>query len=237
MTVRITIGSVRGGSGATTTSLLVARCLADALVVEADPHGGTIATTFGLGREPGLTTFASRAPSPSLWRSHAQAAGGVPVLVGPDSPTAASALWRGAGDRLERNLSASEVGTTILDAGRIDVLAPLLARADLVVLLVRPVAEELVTLTHVLPPLVESEPKGRVALVAVGEGPYALSEVGLGTEVIAQLPQDPIGAAALLGGHRRRAVRCPLGRAIAGLADTAARAARVRRTFAVGAAR
>lgn len=235
---RITIGSVRGGPGVTTTSLLAARSLGSALVVEADPHGGTIATSFGLGRSPGLTTFAGHDASPALWRAHAQSAGGVPVLVGPDSPDAAAALWRGASDRLERNLSVSEVDVVMLDAGRIGgaPAAPIL-RSDLLVLLVRPVAEDLVALSHLMPRLTESAESGRVALVAMGEGPYDLDDTGLGVDAIAHLPHDPSTAGALLAGHGSKAVRSQLGRAIVGLADTAARAARIQQTFRVDARR
>lgn len=233
MTTRITIGSVRGGPGVTTTSLLIASCLGDALLVEADPNGGTVAATFGLGREPGLTTFAGHDPAPLLWRSHAQSAGGVPVLVGPDSPDAARALWRTSSDRLEHNLAASEVGSMILDAGRIGALAPPLARSSLVLLLVRPVAEDLVTLAHLLPRLLEAE-TGRVALVGVGDGPYDLDDTGLGVGAIGSLPNDSSAAAALLRGQGPKAVRTSLGRALAGLADTAARAARVQQAFALG---
>ena len=231
MTVRIAVASVRGGVGVTTTSLLLARSLDNALLVEADLHGGTIAPSFELGRSPGLTTFASNEASPSLWREHAQSAGGVSVLVGPDSPTAAHTLWRNARDRIERNLALADVDAVVLDAGRVSPLTSTHVRSDLVLLLVRPVVEHLVTLSHLLPQLLDQG--ARVALAGVGDGPYDLHQTDLGVDSIGHLPHDPATAAALLGGYdARAAVRSQLARSIVGLADSAARAARVHQAFA-----
>ena len=105
----VTLASVRGAPGVTTASLLLASTFADGLVVEADLDGGVLAIRYGLGREPGLTTFAAAGPGDgSGWTAHAQDAGGVPVLVGPDAPSASAALWRTAGDRITRELVASD---------------------------------------------------------------------------------------------------------------------------------
>src|SRR3546814_17824018 len=99
------LASVRGGPGVTTNSLLRACAFGDAVVVEAERDGGVLAARYGLGREPGLTTFAvSRPQDREGWRAHAQDAGGVPVLVGPDAPGASESLWRTAGERLAHHL-------------------------------------------------------------------------------------------------------------------------------------
>ena len=138
----VTLASVRGAPGVTTASLLLASTLADGLVVEADLDGGVLAIRYGLGREPGLTTFAAAGPDDgSGWRAHAQDAGGVPVLVGPDAPSSSVALWRTAGERITRELVASD-GVAVVDAGRLRSPSPVVAASDLLVILVQPVAEQ-----------------------------------------------------------------------------------------------
>lgn len=85
----IGLGSVRGAPGVTTSAHLIAGALTGpTALVEADRSGGVMAVRYGLGREPGLTTFAAAgALRDDEWRQHAQDAGGVPVLVGPMLPT------------------------------------------------------------------------------------------------------------------------------------------------------
>ena len=58
----ISLASVRGAPGVTTTAVLLASTFTDGLVVEADLDGGVLAVRYGLGREPGLTTFAAGGP-------------------------------------------------------------------------------------------------------------------------------------------------------------------------------
>src|SRR3546814_13554520 len=80
-------------------------CSSD-LLVEADLSGGVLAVRYGLGREPGLTSLAAANPTEEGgWLDHAQDAGGVPVLVGPDSPEAAEARSE------ERRVGKECVGT------------------------------------------------------------------------------------------------------------------------------
>jgi hypothetical protein len=114
----VALTSVRGAPGVTTTSLLLASVLEGAVLVEADLKGGVVAVRYQLGREPGLTTLAAANPHDTDgWRDHAQDAGGVPVLVGPDAPDAAESLWRSAGDRLA--LIVGRVDPWVMvDAGR-----------------------------------------------------------------------------------------------------------------------
>ena len=119
----VALTSVRGAPGVTTTSLLLASVLEGAVLVEADLTGGVVAVRYQLGREPGLTTLAAANPHDTEgWREHAQDAGGVPVLVGPDAPDAAESLWRSAGDRLA--LIVGRVDPWVMvDAGRFHRLA------------------------------------------------------------------------------------------------------------------
>lgn len=216
----VTLASLRGAPGVTTTVLLLASTLKHAVVVEADPDGGVLAVRYGLGREPGLATLAaSGRDAGEGWRAHAQDAGGVPVLVGPDSSTSSAALWRTAGERITQRIIAG-TGTAVVDAGRFRTPGPIVTSSDLLMVLVCPVAEQLVALTHVLPSLRQSV-RGEVAVVLVGEGPYRTSEIerSIDVPVLAELPHDRYAAESLRTGtgvHARLA-RTRLARAVAAL--------------------
>ena len=225
MTV-LAFGSVRGAPGATTTALLVAGAIEGAVLVEADLAGGVLAVRYGLSREPGLTTFAASSSTEGTdWRSHAQSAGGVPVFVGPDSPESCAALWRGAGDRLATALTLVDT-TVVVDVGRVGPSTPMLTAADLVVLLVRPTADHLVTLTHRLAALRRTSGAGHVGVVLVGSGAYRAADVtdSIDVDVLGELPDDPRAASILeSGGGTRALARTRLARAAAGLANTLTR--------------
>ncbi len=218
----VTLASVRGAPGVTTASLLLASTFAGGLVVEADLDGGVLAIRYGLGREPGLTTFAAAGPGDgSGWTAHAQDAGGVPVLVGPDAPSASAALWRTAGDRITHELVASD-GVAVVDAGRLRSPSPIVAASDVLAILVHPVAEQLVALTHllsVLPHVV----RGQASVLLVGHGPYRSADVerSIGVRVVGELPDDPDAAEALRTGSvsRARLNRSRLVRAVAALGE------------------
>ena len=216
----VALASVRGGPGVTTTALLLASTFADAAVVEADLDGGVLAVRYSLGREPGLTTFAaSHLDDPEGWRAHAQDAGGVPALVGPDSATANVSLWRTGGERITQTLIAAD-GVAIVDAGRLRTLVPIVTASELLVVLVRPIAEQLVALTHVLPTLRQAI-RGQVSVVLVGNGPYRSADVerSLEVSVLGQLPDDRDAADALRDGgtSRTRLARSRLARAVTAL--------------------
>lgn len=196
----VTLASVRGAPGVTTTSLLLASTFADGLVVEADLDGGVLAIRYGLGREPGLTTFAAGGPDGAGWKAHAQDAGGVPVLVGPDAPSASAALWRTAGERITRALVASD-GVAVVDAGRLRSPSTIVAAPNLLAILVHPVTEELVALTHLLSTLPQAV-RGQAGIVLVGDGPYRRADVerSTGVRVVGELPDDHDAAEALRTG-------------------------------------
>ena len=218
MTV-IGIGSVRGAPGVTTTSILLAGALGDAALVEADLAGGTIAARYGLGREPGLTTLAASVPlAPDDWRNHAQDAGGVDTITGPDAPASARGLWRRAGTQLGAALTGSDT-TVVADLGRIDDDTPLIDEVVLLVVLVQPVTEHLVTLSHHLPAL---RPRGeQIGVVLVGDGAYRPADVAgpLEIDVLGALPHDQRAAETLRGGGSAvRLARSRLVRSAVGLA-------------------
>lgn len=216
----VTLASMRGAPGVTTTALLLASTLGGAAVVEADLDGGVLAVRYELGREPGLTTFAaSGVEGGTDWRAHAQDAGGVPVLVGPDAPAASGSLWRTAGERITHKLVAAD-GVAVVDAGRLRTVVPVVSASDLLAVLVCPVAEQLVALAHLLPTLHQAI-RGRVAVVLVGDGPYAAADVEgpLDVVVLGGLPNDHDAAKTLRDGtaSRTRLARSPLARAVAAL--------------------
>lgn len=220
----IGLASVRGAPGVTTSSLLLASAFPGSPVVEADLDGGVLAVRYGLGREPGLTTFAASGTGDGGgWRPHAQDAGGIPVLVGPDAPGAAAALWRTAGERITHQLLAAD-GVAIVDAGRLRSPVPIVAAADLMVLVVNPVGEQLVALTHLLPTLAQAV-RGRLGVLVVGDGPYRVADVegGVGVPVLGVLPDDRGAAEALRdGGSRSRLSRSRLVRAASSLGSEVA---------------
>lgn len=216
----VTLASVRGAPGVTTTSLLLAAALDDAVVVEADLDGGVLAVRYGLGREPGLTTLAAAgAVESDTWRAHAQDAGGVPVLVGPDAPAPTASLWRSAGERITQCLSVAE-GVAVVDAGRLRSPVPLVTASHLLLLLVRPVAEQLVALSHLLPAARRIN-HGEIAVVLVGSGPYRAADVeeSIAVPVIGELPDDPAADILRDGGSGSRLARSRLARSANALAD------------------
>ena len=212
----VTLASVRGAPGVTTAALMLASTLPEAVLVEADLDGGVLAIRYGLGREPGLTTLAASSPDDDRgWRAHAQSAGGVPVLVEPDLPDACAMLWRTGGNRITDVIVAAN-GIAVIDAGRLRSQAPIVAASDLVAVLVRPVAEQLVALAQRLPTF-HQPVRRQVAAVLVGNGPYRAAEVeaGLDVPVLGTLPDDPASAETLRsGGRQARLARSQLARAV-----------------------
>ncbi|QYG94405.1 hypothetical protein HC251_19500 [Iamia sp. SCSIO 61187] len=232
MSALVVLGSARGAPGVTTASLLIAGAIQGSLLVEADVAGGVLAARYGLGREPGLTTMAAEPSEEHRWQEHAQSAGGVAVLVGPDAPDAAEALWRGAGLRLGTALTRCDADLVVADLGRLGRRSPLVGAADLILLVARPTIEHLVTLSHHVPRLRDGS-RARIGMVLTGRGPYRADEIAdaLQVEVVGELPDDPAAADALSGARTSGLSRSRLARASIGLADTVARSARVQRTF------
>lgn len=222
----VVLASARGAPGVTTSALAVAGWLRDALLVEADRFGGVVALRYGLGREPGLLSLAAdRHLSKGAVLAHAQRLpGGVPVLVGPESPIQAELLWRRAGRRLLGALGG-HAGPVLVDAGRLrndERDDALLAVASLVVVVVRRRAEELLAAAQRIESLADSVP---LALVVVGDGPYRSADISaqLGCGVLGELPDDRRSAASLEAGGAVGALRrSPLVRAARGLAETIA---------------
>jgi MinD-like ATPase involved in chromosome partitioning or flagellar assembly len=218
----IALASAKGSPGVTTATVALAGVWpARVVVAECDPSGGSIAARFGLPAAPGLLSLASHARhqmrAEQLW-AHLQRLppGGVPVLLGVQSPEQAAALGR-----VWALLPAALAGLgvdVLADCGRAlpDSLAdPVLQAADLVLLLVRPAVEDIVQLEQRLGVLEQA--RRATGVVLVGEVPYdrrtvanRLTTDGLRAPVLGVLADDPHAASVLCG--RRAATRSRLAR-------------------------
>ncbi|MFJ3310917.1 hypothetical protein ACIPSA_49910 [Streptomyces sp. NPDC086549] len=229
--------------GVTTTALaLTLASKRSSLLAECDPAGGTIragllggqvnagvglyhlARAERTGPEALAHAFASH-----LW--HLDQAGHRKLLPGLTDPAQAAALartWPALADVL--HVMAQQAGhDVVIDGGRLALEAghlhptltpaPLLYRADLVLLVVRGTEQSLALARHVIPPLrTELTERGSGAdalgLLLIEDGTFRAHQVSaaLGTPVIAALPYAPDVAHYLTaGGHPPRGYgRSPL---------------------------
>lgn len=216
----VAVGSVRSG-GATTLAIALAGVLDDAVLVEADPDGGVLALRYGLSRDPGLVTLvASRQDPCGAILDHAQRLpGGLPVVVGPESPERAAQLVRSAGHRIADLLAGSTPGDIVVDLGRLTPSSPataVAASSPLVLVVARPRAEELVAAAERIGSLGQG-----AALVLVGDGPYSANDVTtqLGCHVVGLVADDRRAARVLAeGGSSRAIARSALVRSVRTLA-------------------
>lgn len=222
----VVLGSARSSPGVTTLSVALASWLENSVVVEADPDGGVLAVRYGLGREPGLVSLAAdRSGTPDLLLAHAQRLpGGLPVVVGPESAERTSHLWRVASDDISESLS-SFAGTAIVDVGRLRPSSPTLhltTRASTVVVVARPVAEELIAAADRIGSL--SAAGIPVGVVLLGDRPYRPDEVVVefGWDLLGVVATDSRAAGALsgTGGSQRVLARSAFMRSARDLAHT-----------------
>jgi len=227
----VCLGSAHGSPGVTTTALALAATWPEhrgCLLVEADPFGGVIATRYGLGDTPGLSSLAAVArrglDDDTVWKHAQQLPGGVGVLVGPASADEAHAVVRDLAGALATWSAAQTEVDVIVDCGRIApgcaVIGPLLG-AGAVMVLTRPTLDQLRSAAHRVLALRDSGVDA--SLLLVGDRPYGPDEVTttLGTDVAGVIAWDPRTAAVLTG--RRGAVRdlrrSPLVRSAATMAE------------------
>ncbi|MEU6573612.1 hypothetical protein [Streptomyces sp. NPDC046805] len=214
------------------------QCAEQPVVVECDPAGGDLLARYRLETVPGLMSLAAaarhRAEPGLVWQHTQRLPGGLPVVVGPAgadqarvslAQLAPSATGTGV---LRR--AADRAGTVVIaDCGRIGPDSPALevARESDVMLLLARARDD--ALAHVAMQWHTAARWSRcLCFVLVGDG-YPTDEVAreLEVEVMARIPEDPKGAAALGGrpGRRSATTRSPLGRAMVQIAElTASRA-------------
>jgi hypothetical protein len=205
----IAVGSWRGSPGATTASLGLAEAWpagAKAYVAECDPRGGTLVTRFLMSGPRRLAELASQARwsgDLGLLDQYAQLVpSGVRVLTGPED----GRLLRAALKRLLTSgglfQQAAEDPDTVLiaDIGRLDTdvpeMASLLCLADVLVLVARPVAEQILSLAGASEQARKPHPNTRLLLIGPGYPAEHVSQL-LRLPVLGQLPLIPTGAAAM----------------------------------------
>ena len=236
----VAFASARAAPGVTTVSLAVSAWLERGVLVEADPDGGVLAVRHRLGREPGLISIAAgHLGATETLLDHAQRLpGGLPVVVAPESAERATHLWRTAGSALVRALAAQEELDVVVDAGRLGLTSPALAlvpHASLVIVVVRPTAEQLIAAADRVRSL--GGLNRHVAVALVGDGPYSARDVTdeLGCDVVGVVAHDPRAAEALSAGSSggRGLARSALMRSARALAEQIARRAGVPTTSTV----
>jgi hypothetical protein len=222
----ITVGSVRGGPGATTLAVALAAVWARrgraSFLVEADPDGGVLAARFGLGHRPSLTELGVRARtsiSPDdLWAAaQALPAPGadhpVPAIVAHPSADQCQAALRTVGSRLGALLDSLPEHDVIADVGRLRPGSPALAlveESSLVLVVLRSRLEEIDAVAQRITALNE---RGAVRLVLIGDRPYPAVEVAsvLGVGVLGVIAGDGRSAAAFCGDRNVHGIgRLPL---------------------------
>jgi hypothetical protein len=228
----VTLTSVKGAPGVTTTSCLVGATWPAGravFVAECDPAGGDLAARFALPAAGGWPTFelaARRAGSPVAVGPHLQRLpGGLEVLTRTRSETGQVAAGTPdlllAGSRLD-----DTVGDVIIDLGRL-VPAAMDAggwsdRSDLVVVVLRGDSASVIQVRE-RSARFRTRWGDRVRLLVIGAGRRRTQEIEefVGIPVVATLPNDPEAAAAVAGGQGRprRLRRAPLIAAVTDLSQ------------------
>jgi hypothetical protein len=228
----ITFGSVKGSPGATTLALAMAARWPHPgpapVVLELDGAGGDLGSRWHIHDEPGLAGLVLGARHTPLGDGSEfvqRLPVGVDVVVAPPADAAAATITEFAARGPAVLLELAATRPVFADLGRLDPRSPLLPyldKADELLLVARPVADQLRHLRGRVPMLAGRCPL--VRLVLVGEGPYQPDEIAtyLNLPVAAVVPVDSTGAA-ILAGRKRQAMgwtRRPLLAAACGLAVT-----------------
>jgi MinD-like ATPase involved in chromosome partitioning or flagellar assembly len=229
----ICVTSAHGAPGATTLALLVAGCWPrPTAVVEADPSGGVLAVRYGLGRTPGLADLAAavdtHASVSALWSSAQSLPGGLPVVAAPESGGITVGILDDVAGPLARWLRGLDDVDVFVDCGRSIPGSPttaLMAAADPVLVVARPIAHQLYPTAHRVHALATEAGARTVGVVLVGDGPHGASEVAaqLKVDVLGVVADDPRTAGAFAGGGAGRASRrAPLVRSVNVLVESLA---------------
>jgi hypothetical protein len=237
--VLVGVVSAKGSPGATTVGLGVAARwpTGPGVLMEADPAGGDLAARFGLAQGTGLAAMAvasrhsDQSPDPSTWTRILPL--GVSVVPAAPGTAATAALSSLAGQGLPLlSVLAGAYPVVVVDAGRWEPGSPaneLLAQCQVVLLVARPVLEQIRQCEALISPLRRLGADVRLLLVEAAGG-WPAAEVGavLGLPVAGVLPDDGQGAGVLAGrlvprnGFRARVLsswtRLPLPRACHSLA-------------------
>lgn len=221
-----------GTSASTTTSMLLAAMLPrqyPAFVGECDPSGGDVAAWAQLPVAPGWSTAVSG--TDRNWSAivdHTQELpSGLRVMTAPARPSQARAAVIEAASGFSPLISTMPEAVMIADCGRVELDAPVWARAaQLTLLLLRQATVSAQATVARVDRTIEALEVLRtscrqVGVVLIGGSPYPASEVStvLGVELFGVLPEDAVGAGLVCGGWTvgKRAARSPLAKAAAPL--------------------
>lgn len=203
----VVVAATKGSPGVTTAALGLARlwrAREPALLLEADPQGGSLAARLAISQEPGLGTLAAAGRhelSVATLAGHAQGGpGGLALVVAPSAPSHAGAALRAVAEVLGQSLAGLGNITVVADVGRLDGASPAMPLADAasrIVFLIQPTLEGTDALAVRLTEL--GDLRSRVRLVTVGQGTYDGREIGqlLSVPHVGHLPHDPRGSGEL----------------------------------------
>jgi cellulose biosynthesis protein BcsQ len=231
----VVVAGAKGAAGVTTTATVLAAVWpATALLADCDPTGGDVALRLRdehggwLAGDRGVVGLAAAARMRSgrldLDEQVQTAVGGLPVLVGVDSPAQGSRIG-GLWPAIAATLAQAPTMDVVADCGRLLPGLPsehLIAAADLLVLVVRPTAESVAHARHALDALETADAlRARRLHVAVVGDPAtlgrdveqvrdALSAVVPDGAEFGGLAQDAQAAAGLAGTPTRKLDRSAL---------------------------
>lgn len=210
----VAIGSAHGAPGVTTLAVALAHRLPlltgrDAMVVEADADGGTIAARHHLTGPPSFSALAGTARQgiePARILDSATAfASGVAVLTAHPAAEQAHAALRAGAAAIAPACAGLDLDV-VVDLGRLRAgspARPFATSADCLVVVARPVVEQLVAVADRLASWQEMAP---VHLVLVGTDPYPPSEVRrvLGVDEVTVIADDAKAVRCDPGAAKRR---------------------------------
>ena len=224
----VVIGSGKASPGVSTLAAgLVASAGKGAVLVEADPDGGSIAPSWQLSVDVGMQQIAAetgRGLRADVVPQALQPLAGGPaqVLVAPTDPGMARSVL-GLAARPLSSVMGGLGDPVVIDvgrAGRASPVWPLVESADLAVVVCRPRLPEVAAAAHRCEELASAVE--RVALVCVGDSPYAPDEVAgfAGVSLLGVVANDPAGAGAFASTGSPKALRwSPWWRSVRLLAD------------------
>lgn len=229
--------TVLGEATTTTTLALAAGWPGEALVVEADPRGGSIAAWLDLPASPTLSHAVTRAADggwPAIEAAAHRAPAGPMVLTAPVRAVEAARALIEAERHVLPTLASFDRPVALLDAGRVDGasavgpggLPAVLLVSDVVVVVhrqarqsARAAAVRIERLADLVGAVVAAAPTTPTVLAVVGDAPFGPAEI---ERFVAEertlagvvlLAGDPLSAAVLAGRSgvsERRLARLPL---------------------------
>lgn len=230
----VAVCEASGTTASTTTSLLLAAMLPrhyPAFMGECDPSGGDVAAWAQLPVEPGWSTAVSG--TDRNWSAivdHTQELpSGLRVMAAPGRPSQARTAVIEAASGFSALMSTMADAVMVADCGRVELDAPVWARAaQLTLLLLRQATVSAQATVGRVDRTIEALEVLRtscrqVGVVLIGGSPYPAPEVStvLGVELFGVLPEDAVGAGLVCGGWTigKRVARSPLAKAAAPLGE------------------